>query len=221
MYKSIFTVLLITGGYCVTTPSAFAGTPVAVVEDFSVGLVDIALFDFVEAGRTIDLGRDGQLVLGYLSGCVREEIIGGRVIVGAERSAVEGGKVQRQTVECDGGGLQLTSTQSGKSGVQVVRADPAGGAAGEPKPKFTLYGASPIVLAAGATGRAVFQRLDRDAPKIVVSFAKGAADLAKDGRKLARGGIYRVSVGDQSKVFRIDRFARPGSEPLLSRLVLF
>ncbi len=198
-----------------------ADSPVAIVEEVSAGIRDVALFDFFAAGHVIDLGSEGRLVLGYLSGCVREEIIGGRVIVGAERSAVEGGKVQRQTVECDGGGLQLTSAQSGKSGVQVVRADPAGGAAGEPKPKLTLYGASPIVLAAGATGSAVFQRLDRAAPKIVVSFAKGAADLAKDGRKLARGGIYRASAGDQSKVFRVDRYARPGFEPLLSRLVLF
>jgi len=221
MNKTIFAVLLLTSGFCLATPAVFAGTPVAVVEDASAGLADIALFDFVEAGRTIDLGRDGRLVLGYMSGCTREEIIGGKVIVGAKNSTIEGGRVRRQTVECDGGGLQLTSAQIGKSGVQVVRADEASGAAGEPKPKLTLYGTSPIVLAAGATGTAVFQRLDRNASDIEIKFVKGAADMATADRNLARGGIYRISAGGQSKVFRIDRYARPGPEPLLSRLVIF
>jgi len=194
--------------------------PVAVVEDVGPGVAGIALFDFVEAGRVIDLGAEGRLVLGYISGCQREEISGGTVIVGTSGSTVEGGQVSRQTVECDGGGLQLTSAQVGKSGVQVVRAGEAGGA-GEAKPALTIYGTSPLVLAAGAVGKAVFRRLDRDGEILAVALQNGIADLAKVGGKLARGGIYAISVGQRTIVVRIDRYARPGPEPLLSRLVRF
>lgn len=224
MSKPIYfflTAVLSAGALLSPTPSARAGVPVAVVEDASAGVEGVALFDFVEAGHRIDLGTGGRLVLGYMSGCLREEIVGGKVTVGAKSSSVEGGRISRQTVECDGGGLQLTSQQVGKSGVQVVRAGEASGAAGERKPKLTVYGASPIVVVAGATGKAVFKRLDRDAPSLEVDFQNGVADMAKAGHKLARGGIYQVSAGDRGTVFRIDKYARPGPEPLLSRLVRF
>jgi hypothetical protein len=217
----IAALLILLGGLATAARGVHAATPAAVVEDVSADVRDIALFDFIEAGRTIELGGQGRLVLGYLSACLREEIIGGTVIIGTIRSTVEGGRVNRQTVECDGGSLQLTSAQAGKSGVQVVRAGEASGTAGETKPKLTLYGASPIILAPAAAGKAIFKRLDRDAAEIEIAFDNGVADMAKAGRKLARGGIYRVSVGGQSTVFRIDRYARPGLEPLLSRLVRF
>lgn len=198
---------------------ASAGAPVAVIEDASDDIQNVALFDFVEAGRVVELGDKGRLVLGYLAGCNREEITGGRVTIGVKGSTVSGGTIKRETVECDGGGLQLTSEQSGKSGVLVMRAGEGSGAAGEKQPALTVYGASPVILAAGAKGMAIIERLDRDATKIEISLSGGVADLAAAKQKLVRGGIYRAAVGKRTIVFRVDRYARPGPEPLLSRLV--
>jgi hypothetical protein len=199
--------------------AVFAGAPVAVIEDASDDIQNVALFEFVEAGRIIELGDKGRLVLGYLSGCNREEITGGQVTIGTKGSTVSGGKVKRETVECDGGGLRLTSEQKGKSGVLVMRAGKGSGAAGEKKPTLTVYGASPVILAAGAEGTAIIERLDRDGPKIQIGLNHGVADLAAARQKLVRGGIYRAAVGKREIVFRVDRYARPGPEPLLSRLV--
>jgi hypothetical protein len=198
---------------------AHAGTPVAVVEDASASITSAQLFDFVEAGAVIVLADDDRLVLGYLSGCRREEITGGTVTIGVEASTVVGGKLSVETVECDGGGLVLTVAQKGKSGVQVVRADEASGAAGEKRPVLTIYGTSPLIQAAGATGNVSVRRLDRGGSAINLTLHNGIADLATADQKLAPGGIYQAEVGARSIVFRVDRYARPGPEPLLSRLV--
>jgi len=222
MFRSLFmpTLALVTVGlYISYSTSVFAGAPVAVIEDASDDVQNVALFDFVEAGRVVELGSNGRLVLGYLSGCNREEITGGRVTIGFKGSTVTGGTIKRETVECDGGGLQLTSEQKGKSGVLVMRAGEGSGAAGESKPTLTVYGASPMILAAGAEGMAIVQRLDRDGSKIQIKLNGGVADLAAAKQKLVRGGIYRAAVGKRNIVFRVDRYARPGPEPLLSRLV--
>jgi hypothetical protein len=196
-----------------------ADTPVAVVEDVGEDVQSVQLFDFVQAGQTIVLGDRERLVLGYLSSCRREEITGGTVTVGTSASTVAGGDVSVETVECDGGGLVLTAEQKGKSGVQVVRADEASGGAGEKRPSLTIYGASPVILAVGASGSVSIMRLDRSETTIVAPFHNNIADLAKAKGKLTPGGIYQAVVGKRSIVFRVDRYARPGNEPLLSRMV--
>ena len=58
-------------------------------------------------------------MLGYLRSCWRETITGGVVTVGAEHGTVEHGRVFRELVECDGGSLILTDSQSEKNGVMV------------------------------------------------------------------------------------------------------
>ena len=59
-------------------------------------------------GKVIRLRPKESIVLGYLRSCWHETITGGTVIVGAEQSDVQGGKVVRRKVMCDGGKIALT-----------------------------------------------------------------------------------------------------------------
>jgi hypothetical protein len=44
-------------------------------------------------------------------------------------------------------------------------------------------------------------------------------DFAKAGRNLAAGGVYRISGGGQEIVFKIDASDKPGSTPIMGRLL--
>src|SRR5579871_3011181 len=79
---------------------AQGSSPAALVEDVSAGVKGVEAFDYVAAGKQIQLGSGGSLVLGYLASCQEETIIGGTVIVGTDQSTVAGGSVQRKTVPC-------------------------------------------------------------------------------------------------------------------------
>ncbi len=200
---------------------AQADGPVAVVEEVGADVTGVALFEVVQSGAVIELGASGRLVLGYLAGCQREEISGGRVTVGKGRSDVQGGRVRRETVECDGGSLQLAAEQVGKSGVQVYRVSEGGGASGEKQPTLTIYGASPIILAIGVSGSATIQRLDVDEQRLSFPLTGGLVDLARLNEHLLPGAIYAARAGDREIIFQIDEYARPGPEPVLSRLIRF
>ena len=202
--------------------AAFAGEPVAIVEDIQAAASKIQFMDYLEAGQVVELGAGGQLVLGYLRSCQQETISGGRVTVGRERSQVEAGRVERELVECDGGKLRLGSDTKGKSGVMVFRAPPKKSAAARNEPELTVYGASPIfVVGNSASGSLTIERLDRPGEPLDLELTAGRVDLVRQDEELAPGGIYRASSGKATIVFRIDRYARPGAEPLLSRLVQF
>ena len=113
------------------TPAA-AGEPAAIVEDVGDGVEQLAFMDYVEAGRVIDLGQDGRIVLGYLRSCLRETVVGGRLTVGREQSSIAGGRVDRVRVECDGGRMVTSVREAGKSTVMVLRQVPPGGPAVQP-----------------------------------------------------------------------------------------
>src|SRR3546814_1870446 len=106
---------------------AVAADPTALVEDVSATAAGVEFMDYVAAGRVIHLGTGGTLVLSYLKSCVRETVTGGSVTVGIDQSRIEGGKVAREVVSCDGGKLALTAEQSAKSGTMVFRKAPTGG----------------------------------------------------------------------------------------------
>ena len=67
--------------------------PAALVDTISITVPGVQAMDYVRAGTRIDLGADGKLVIDYLASCIREEIVGGTVQVGAQQSAVDKGKV--------------------------------------------------------------------------------------------------------------------------------
>src|SRR5262245_1535188 len=91
------------------TPATAA--PVAVVEDIAGPAVGVQAFDFIDEGRVIQLQTSNTLVLSYLDSCWRESIVGGTVRVGRDQSAVEGGQVGREQVDCHGGRMRLTAQQ--------------------------------------------------------------------------------------------------------------
>ena len=208
---------------CVATIEAQAAGPVAVVEDVSAPGVDLALMDFLDAGQTIDLGASGVLIIGYLESCLREVINGGTVTVGTEQSSIVGGEVEREIVECDGGNIRLTREQAGKSGALVFRKKAA--SESMPEAELRVFSLAPFFNVARLGSRAgdelAIERLDRPSDPVNLNFSGLRIDLAKNGVTLKRGGLYRASVGSESIVFRVDRFAADGPAPLLSRLIQF
>ena len=192
--------------------------PVAIVEEVSSPGAGIQFMDYVDQGQVIRLGAKGELILGYLPSCLRETIRGGTVTIGPKKSTVLGGKVTRERVECDGGALELTTAQAGKAGVMVFRKALD---AGIPEPAYTIYGSSPIVRAPQGVKVIVIERLDR--PKGVLRFEVSGRfiDLSKLGISLKPRGLYQALAGQHKVVFKVDAYARPGAEPLISRLITF
>ena len=213
-------VLAVVSANAVYNPAG-AQRPVALVEDVDAPRAQVGFMDYVKAGQVIELGATGTLKLGYLKSCLSESIIGGQVIVGLQKSEVRGGTIKTERVECDGGRLELTAEEAGKSAVLVLRAPPVRRAASAARPSFKIYGASPLIRLSGAVGKVVIERLDRPGEAIEVALEGGRADFAAMGRALKPGGIYRARSGDRSVVFDVDPLARPGPGPIIGRLVEF
>ena len=206
---------------------ASAAEPAAVVEDVQGSVKDVQPFDYLAVGTRIDVPAHATLVLGYLKSCARETITGAKLVIGAEQSAIDGGQVKRERVECDGGRMQLTASQASKSGVMVFRGVPKAATAptGSAQPQLTVYGTSPIFTLAGA-GRLEIKRLDATGqPPLDFAATKSAGartvvvDLARQNVALAPGGIYQVSGGARTVVFKVDPLAKPGAAPAVGRLV--
>ena len=206
---------------CAAFGPARAQAPAALVEDVDAPGASIGFMDYLVPGQVIELGPKGTLKLGYLKSCLSETITGGRVTIGLQKSEVRGGRVKRERVECDGGRLQLSAEEAGKSAVLVLRAPPPGRAGARARPSFKIYGASPLIRSAGGAGKVVIERLDRPGDAIEVALERGRADLAVLGRALKPGGIYRARNGEKSVVFDVDPWARPGPGPIIGRLVEF
>jgi hypothetical protein len=202
---------------------AQSAAPAALVEDVSAGVTGVEAFDYVPAGRQIELGGAGKLVLGYLASCVEETILGGAVTVGAEQSTVAGGAVQRKTVACAGKPMQLTAEQSGKSGGLVFRRPPSANTPGGPAPAAdrprVIPGAGPVI-SLPKPGRLTIARVDDKAAPIVLDLPAKPVDLGKRGVHLAPGGTYRASYGASAIVFEVGKPSTAESSPL-ARLIRF
>lgn len=194
--------------------------PAAIVEDSSPSVSGLGFMEYVDQGRVITLKPDDRIVLGYLGSCIREEIQGGVVTVGATESSVAGSSVKRSVIPC-GGTAQLSQAQAGKSGAMVFRKAPGkAGAATLPEPSVTVLALSPVLRPATA-GAIKLQRLDQPGEPVMLPVNARAADLLSLGIQLAPGGTYRATAGQTSTVFRVDPAAREAGGPLLSRLVHF
>jgi hypothetical protein len=216
--------LTIAGVLAAGSPAAAGPVEVALVEDITGHPAGVELMDYVQSGKTIELGSRDTIVLSYMSSCVRESITGGTVTVGTARSEVQGGKVARSTVPCDAGKMVLASDQSVQFGGRVFRSAPLSTATAQPSPDITLYGRSPIVeLTSPAT--VLIERLDQPSERYVVEpgakqLARGKFyDFAKQGKNLAPGATYRVSWGSHEMIFKIDPRAKSGNTPLVGRLL--
>lgn len=203
--------------------SPAAAGQVALVESVTGTPAGVALMDYLETGKTIVLGPRESVVLSYMSSCIRETITGGTVVVGTEQSDTQGGKIQRAKVSCDAGKMVLTSAQAAQFGGRIFRSAPTVNDTAR-EPQLTLYGRSPIVEVK-APGRLLVERIDRANENFMVEAAADQLlhgrfyDFAKSGRNLAAGGVYRISGGGQEIIFRIDPAAKPGSTPIMGRLL--
>jgi hypothetical protein len=224
--RSISVMALGAAGSLVLVTLAWAGAPVAVVEDVNGTPAGVEFMDYVAAGKVIRLGPRDTIVLGYLKSCWRETITGGMVTVGTEQSDVQHGKVERNQVKCDGGGMQLSAAQAVQSAGNVSR-----GMATSPKQadtlerQTTLYGRVPMVEVNGG-GILLIERIDQSDERYEIAIesrelVRGAFfDLAKARRVLPAGGLYRAKFGAKQIVFKVDP-AAPASAPVVARLLRF
>ena len=202
-----------------------APIPVALVEEISGAPAGVEFMDYVEPGKTIQLGAGGGIVLSYLNSCMRETISGGTVTVGTDQSTVEGGRVVRSKVPCDTGNLALAGDKPGQFAGRIFRSAATANAAGEAQ--LTLYGRSPILELKGPC-TLLIERLDTTTERYLVDVASDHLvhgsfyDFAKWGRELAAGGLYRISLDGQDGqevVFKIDAHSKPGNMPVVGRLL--
>jgi hypothetical protein len=219
MHLPVKQIAILAGSVLAFAGPASAQTPVAIVEDIQPQRAGVGFMDYVEAGRTIDLGQNGKLILGYLKSCLRETVTGGTVTIGAEKSVVRGGTVGRERVECDGGRLLLTDQQAGKGAAIVFRKGNTSSAAAV-QPSLRIFSLKPVIRTSASAGSATVERLDRPDSPVTVTLKNGIADFARRNSVLARGGLYRVSAGDRSRVVKVDDYAADGG-PLISRLIAF
>ena len=203
-----------------------AAPPVALVEDVAPQVSGVALMDYLEQGRRLDLGSDGWIEIDYFSSCLHERIVGGSVIVGAERSDVSGGAVERHQVECDAGKIVLTEPQAERAAGFVQR----GGAELKNRihamtnAQLVLHGASPLVRGDGVHDVVITRfgnSRDRVTLPAVSDGGRPVYDFATHDRSLTPGDVYIATCGDRQVTFRIDRDAQPGLTPALGRLLAF
>jgi hypothetical protein len=195
----------------------------ALVEDVKGATTDVEFMDYVGTGQVIKLEAGDILVLSYLKSCEHETITGGTVVVGAERSDVQGGQIVRAKVPCDGGKMRLSSQQASKSAATAFRLQSA-----EIHP--TLYARTPVVqlpkVLASENRTLLIERTDRPGERHEfmiddTTAAAGFYDLAKINLSLARGAIYDASIGGHKMTFQIDAKAKSGPAPIVSRLLRF
>mgnify|MGYP006919310010 CR=1 FL=1 len=198
---------------------ATAAEPTAIVEDVTAPSTGVAFMDYLFPDRVINLKRGETVTLGYLQSCLRESITGGHIVVGREKSSVKNGTVKRERVECDGGAMKLSSEQSGKSLVMVLRAPP--GSSDMPKPSIEIFGASPVIKLVTGKGKISIERLDRHEDELNLTATKSYIDLAATGRSLKPGGLYRARTNGRTVVFKVNRLARSGAGPVIGRLITF
>ena len=139
--------------------------PTALVEDVKSTSADVEFMDYVGTGQVIKLEPSDVLVLSYLKSCEHETITGGTVRVGRDKSDVDGGKIARAKVPCNGGNMKLSSQQANASAASSFRLQ---NAAFEP----TVYALPPVLeipkIRAGDSRNLVIERTDQPRERFAV-----------------------------------------------------
>lgn len=202
--------------------SAEPRPPVAIVEDATANVTAIPPFHLLREGDSLSLASDQGVILSYLQSCQRETIRGGQVAIGRLQSDVTGGAVQRQTISCDPAALDLTPAEASQSAALAFR-DPDSAADADPiarEAAFVLASRLPVVIALDLANLTIEDRRN-PARTWQVQSTDGIFELAAGDLPLDKGGVYRISGGDRSLVFRIGREATDAPLPLLKRLIRF
>lgn len=214
---------------CLQTQSAFAQTPVAIVEEVKGKIPGLEAMDYLVSGQTFRLSQDCSVAIDYLKSCVRETIRGGEVEIGTEQSTVVEGLVQRGRVECDAQDMMATPGQALDATGFVLRGSSTPNeelptVPRAPAPQFTLYGSAPLIELSGA-GPLVIARIDVKGEYLKFdvdqdNLMRGRfLDLAAAGQSLTPGGVYAARWQKRLIVFTIDPSAKPGATPLLGKLL--
>jgi hypothetical protein len=215
--------IAVCAGLLMLVVPAAAESPTAVVEEVQGKVTSAEFMDYVTPKTVIKLGAKSSVIISYLKSCRREKISGlGTVIVGTDESFVQFADVKAEKTECDSAQSQATTKATSEVAATVLRSI-AKSAPSTIKPQLTLYGTSPVVEAKGR-GTLVVERLDvkgeRQQIELNGSQAKGKFyDFASTNRALEPGGIYSASFGSATIVFRIDPQAKPGTTPIVGRLI--
>jgi hypothetical protein len=224
--KILKSAALLAGAFIATEASAHAPAPLiptALVEDVKSASADVEFMDYVGAGQVIKLRPGDVLVLSYLKSCEHETISGGTVTVGNDHSEVDGGKVARTKVACDGGKVELPGRQASETAATAFRLQSA-----EHEP--TLFARAAMIeiprLHPRERRELVVERVDRPGERIVVKIDDrlaegGFYDMAKSNKRLAPGATYTASIGDHKITFKVDPSARSGQASVVSRLLRF
>jgi hypothetical protein len=197
--------------------------PTALVEEVKSASAGIEFMDYVGAGQVIKLEASDVLVLSYLKSCEHETITGGTVRVGSEKSEVDGGKVVRSKVPCNGGHMNLSQQQANASGASSYRLQTAHF---EP----TVYALPPVIqipkLRSDDGRTLVIERMKRPRERFAIEIDEsltggGFYDLAKTDARLRRGALYSATLGSRKVTFKVDGKAKTGNTPVISRLLRF
>jgi hypothetical protein len=206
---------LLAASMSISGPAEAGGQPVAVVESAGEN-ASVAAFELLSEGQRIELSGTEELVISYFESCTREKIAGGSVIVGRTRSTLSGGTVETQTYKCVVSALTLTPEEQ-SSAAFVLRGPPTGDPIAD-QAKFVIPTELPLVLAIGADSVELVDLRDQSRHWTVPAKG-GIADLAAVSGPLKDGGVYRVTAGDRSVVFRVGSMASNAEFPLLKRLL--
>lgn len=207
-------IALVCAGAAVLFPAAASAQAVAILEEIAGATGKHEAFDELKAGERIALGQDGRAVIGYLGSCVRETIKGGTVVVGKDRSQVEGGKVARETIPCEATQLVLRDEEAGKSATFSTRPMPW-----ERELRQIVPSLSPLIWV-GAKGQLAIKRLDNEEQQTQsLPIEGGKVDLAAHKVELVPNGFYELRAGKKRMVIKIHENAQAGAMPAMSRLV--
>ena len=187
---------------------------VAIVEDCSPSLSGVDVFEYLSPGTIFKLADNEWILLGYFRSCNQETINGGTILVGENKSTVIDGSVNRRKVQCDSENLQLTTDQLDRAGVTVMRKGE-----GQIEVSMIIHSTSPLFHVTTSAATLEVASLDQPGKPLIFDVEKHRVDFAKHGVTLRGGGLYSAKTVDREVVFRIDKFSRPGSSALLSRLI--
>ena len=205
-----------------TVVTVAAESPVAIVEEVQGKVTGAEFMDYLTPKMVIKLGTNSSIVISYLKSCRREKIDGiGTVIIGTDESLVHLASVKDEKTDCDASHARATTRETSEVAATVVRSIAKNDNA--IKPQLTLYGTSPLVQVTGR-GTLLIERLDVPGERQQIDLdgkqTRGKFyDFAAANKALSPGGIYSAKFRSSQIVFQIDAQARPGTTPIVGRLV--
>ena len=193
-------------GLCIN--AAWCEELAALVEEISSDVQGVLPYDYVSAGREIDLGTKGRITLGYLTACVEETVQGGRLTVGNKGSVVAGGHLSRQAVPCPAP-IRPSAAESSQSGAMVFRAPPV----------VSINVTYPIITVP-TPGRVVIKSITGHEEPIYLESDGHVVDLANKGPPLRLNTTYLIEYAGRQLVVRVTAKATE-SAPVFARLIRF